>query len=291
MDLADLKIFRAVVEEGGITRAAEKLHRVQSNVTTRIQQLEDDLGTPLFVRRGKRLQLAPAGRVLVDYADQLLDLAAAARDAVQDSRPGGRFRLGAMESTAAVRLPRPLTTFFKQFPDVDLQLRTGNPGQLATAILNGDLDAAFVTEPVPTGPFEQIVAFEESLVLVTDKAHERIDANGPVPATVLVFETGCPHRQRLESWYAQRQEMAQHTVELSSYHAMLACVVVGMGVALLPKSVLQTFPERHLIRAHPLPPGLDRAQTLLIWAKDVQSANVAALCDVLRGAVNQRRSS
>jgi DNA-binding transcriptional LysR family regulator len=62
MDLADLRIFRAVVEEGGITRAAAKLHRVQSSVTTRIRQLEEDLGTTLFVRAGKKLQLSPAGR-------------------------------------------------------------------------------------------------------------------------------------------------------------------------------------------------------------------------------------
>lgn len=284
MDLADLRIFRAVVEEGGITRAAEKLHRVQSNVTTRVKQLETDLGTQLFVRRGKRLHLAPAGQVLLGYADKLLGLAEEARAAVQDSRPGGLFRLGAMESTAAVRLPQPLTALFQRFPDVDLQLRTGNPGQLAAAILNDELDAAFVTEPVPTGPFDQVVAFEEPLVLVTEKTHPAIGPKSAPPNTVLVFEPGCPHRQRLDAWFAERQEMARQTIEMGSYHAMLACVVVGMGAALLPKSVLETFPERHLIRTHKLPKGLDRAATLLIWRKDAASANVVALRDVLAAA-------
>src|SRR3954452_24670991 len=92
MDLSDLRIFSAVVREGGVTRAAERLHRVQSNVTTRLRQLEEDLGTTLFVRAGKRLHLAPAGQVLLR-----------ARNAVQDPQPRGIFRLGAMESTAAVR--------------------------------------------------------------------------------------------------------------------------------------------------------------------------------------------
>ena len=64
MDLADLRIFNTVVRAGGITRAAEKLHRVQSNVTTRIRQLEQDLGVPLFIREGKRLHLTPAGHLL-----------------------------------------------------------------------------------------------------------------------------------------------------------------------------------------------------------------------------------
>ncbi len=72
MDLADLRIFNTVVRAGGITRAAERLHRVQSNVTTRLRQLEQDLGVSLFIRQGKRLHLTPAGHLLVDYADRLL---------------------------------------------------------------------------------------------------------------------------------------------------------------------------------------------------------------------------
>ncbi len=64
MELSDLKIFTAVVQEGGITRATERLNRVQSNVTTRVRQLEDRLQTKLFDRQGKRLILTPAGRTL-----------------------------------------------------------------------------------------------------------------------------------------------------------------------------------------------------------------------------------
>src|SRR5438874_8610338 len=109
MDLADLHIFRSVVQAGGITRAAEKLNRVQSNVTTRVRQLETELGVELFVREGKRMHLSSAGRLLLDYADRLLDLAEEAREAVHDARPRGLLRLGTGESTAAVRdlLTRP----------------------------------------------------------------------------------------------------------------------------------------------------------------------------------------
>ena len=74
MDLAALTVFRAVVRENGVTRAAHKLNRVQSNVTTRVKQLEADLGTPLFVRDGRRLVLTPAGETLLPYAERLLAL-------------------------------------------------------------------------------------------------------------------------------------------------------------------------------------------------------------------------
>src|SRR6185436_18699456 len=122
MDLSDLRIFSTVVREGGVTRAAEKLNRVQSNVTTRIRQLEDDLGVALFIREGKRLHLAPTGQALLGYADRLLALADEARASVRDPRPRGLFRLGAMESTAAVRLPSAITELSRLHPEMTLEL-------------------------------------------------------------------------------------------------------------------------------------------------------------------------
>lgn len=118
MDLAALAIFRAVVHENGVTRAAAKLNRVQSNVTTRIKQLEEELGAPLFVRDGRRLVLTPAGETLLPYAERLLALADEARHAVREDRPHGRLRLGAMESTAASRLPPVLARYHQTWPDV-----------------------------------------------------------------------------------------------------------------------------------------------------------------------------
>src|SRR5262249_47592717 len=147
MDLSDLRIFCTVVREGSVTRAADRLHRVQSNVTTRIRQLELDLGTALFIRERKRLHLAPAGQILLDYADRLLALAEEARTAVQDGRPQGVLRLGAMESTAAVRLPGPLSDFHRRYPEVTLELKTGNPQQLSAAILAGEIHT-----PLPVPP-------------------------------------------------------------------------------------------------------------------------------------------
>lgn len=281
MDLSDLKIFRTVVEEGGITRAAEKLLRVQSNITTRIKQLEADLGTELFIREGKRLHLAPAGQVLLGYAERLADLAAEARQAVQLDRPVGLFRLGAMESTAAVRLPGPLAEFGRLYPDVDIQLTTGNPTQLATAVLAGEIDAALVAEPIAEASIEQAVAFEEELVLVAKRDHPTITLNQPPPDTVIVFEQGCPHRMRLDRWYEKSGHLPRQTVQIGSYHALLGCVAAGMGVALVPKSVLETFPNRDQTSTHDLPKGLDRFATLLVWRKQAGSPKIDALCDVL----------
>src|SRR4051794_11796785 len=192
MELSDLVIFRAVVEAGGVTRAAERLHRVQSNITTRIRQLEEKLGTPLFIREGKRLHLSPAGQVLLDYTQRLLALADEARDAVRDGSPRGALALGAMESTSAVRLPGPLSDFVRLYPEVKLTLKTGNPQLLAAAVLAGTMDAALVTGPIVDGPFEREPIYREELVIVASAGHAAITAKGAEPPrSIVAFEQGC----------------------------------------------------------------------------------------------------
>ena len=127
MDLSDLRMFQAVATAGGITRAAALLHRVPSNVTTRIKKLESDLDVALFVREGKRLRLSPQGKVLLDYANRLLSLAEEARGAMHEATPRGVLHLGAMESTAAIRLPSLLAEIHQRYPDLSIELRTGAP--------------------------------------------------------------------------------------------------------------------------------------------------------------------
>src|SRR5262245_30077613 len=171
MDLGDLQIFRSVVQAGGITRAAEKLNRVQSNVTTRIRQLEADLGVELFIREGKKLHLSAEGKLLLDYAERLLDMAQEAREAVQDAKPRGLLRLGSMESTASVRLPVPMNEYLSRYPEVSLELRTGGPRELAILVREGELDAALVAEPAADAPFEKVALYEEELVVIGSGHH------------------------------------------------------------------------------------------------------------------------
>jgi DNA-binding transcriptional LysR family regulator len=238
MDLTDLDIFRAVVQAGGVTRAAEKLNRVQSNVTTRVRQLEADLGVELFIREGKKLHLSPEGKLLLDYADRLLDLAQEAREALQDAKPRGRLRLGSMESTASVRLPVPMNEYLSRYPEVSLELRIGTPRELAALVREGELDAALVAEPIADAPFEKISLYDEELVIVAAANHPPIksprDVNG---RPVLAFEPGCPYRQRLEDWFAGSGEMSDRIIETSSYHAILGCAVAGMGISMVPRMV------------------------------------------------------
>src|SRR2546430_17624382 len=128
MNFDELKIFKTVAEQGGITKAATALHRVQSNVTTRVKQLEERLGTKLFHRQGRRLVLSSEGKVLLAYADRLLRLSSEAQAALKGHGPHGLFRLGTLESTAATRLPPVLARYHRAYPPVRLRPVTRTTG-------------------------------------------------------------------------------------------------------------------------------------------------------------------
>jgi DNA-binding transcriptional LysR family regulator len=295
MELSDLHVFRTVVETGGITRAAEKLNRVQSNVTTRIQQLEEELGVMLFIREGKRLHLSPAGKIMLGYAERLLELAREARESVHDVKPRGLLRFAAPESTAAVRLPTPLSEYCRLYPAVTLELRARNSDQVANDILSGDIDAGIAMEPIVDSPFDKVAIYDEELVVIAAAGHPPIrSARDALSQTILVFEHGCPWRKRLERWFELTGDRPERTIEITSFHAMLGCVVVGMGISMVPRMVLETFPEMHRLSVHPLPPELGRAQSVILWRKGARSPKLDALVALISdhaAIINARQSA
>ncbi len=165
-----------------------------------------------------------------------------------------------------------------------LELKTGNPPKLAALILAGELDAALVTEPVADAAFEKAPGLRGGAGdRLGGRQAGRWIAKAMRSRTIIAFEHGCPHRKRLEDWYAKRGEMPERSIELGSYHAMLGCAVAGMGIALLPKSVLSTFPESKRLNVQRLPAGENRFDIVLIWRKGAGSSKVQALRELLAG--------
>lgn len=284
MNLSDLEIFLSVAEAGGITRAAERLHRVPSNVTTRLRQFEEELGVSLFLREGKRLRLAPAGEVLRGYAERMLGLAREAREAVNDDMNNGQLRLGAMESAAATRLPQPLSEYHQRYPNVRLELRTGSTRQLVALVLEGELDAALVADAVADNRLGTLAAYTEELVIVAEVGHPPIDTPQDVSRlTVLAFGAGCAYRKRLEKWFDEGGRQPDRIMEFASYHAILGCAVTGMGVALVPKSVLEVFPGRAQLSTHALPEAHRYSETAWVWRKNSYPKKFDALIWLIDG--------
>jgi DNA-binding transcriptional LysR family regulator len=281
IDLDSLEIFRTVVAEGGVIRAADKLHRVQSNVTTRIQQLEGRLGHKLFHRQGRSLALSPAGRRLLPYAERLLRLADEAESELRSDQPLGQFRLGSLESTAGSRLAPVLSRFHQLYPGVVVELVTGTSGALVQRVNAFEIEAAFVSQPFSAAGLETQAVFEEELVLVTARSVPPV--TGPrdlADATLIAFAQGCSYRRLLEQWLGKAGAAPARSLEFSSYQAMIACVAAGTGFAIVPVSVLKALRATADVRQHPLPERLRRNRTHLIW-RGTPSMALARLIEML----------
>jgi DNA-binding transcriptional LysR family regulator len=266
VELTDLMTFSAVARTGGITRAAEELNTVQSNVTQRVKALEAEIGTALFERHSRGMTLTGAGRRLLPYAQRMAALSREAMLAARDDgEPKGPLAIGSMETTAAVRLPPLLAEFHRRFPAVRLSLRTATTADLVARVLDGTLDGAFVAGPIEHGELTSTIAFREELVLVTARRWKTLASlragtpeSGP---TALVFRTGCTYRQRLEQILAEFGWPSATRFELGTLDGMIGCVAADMGVTLLPRAVVG---RNETVSIHTLSPVQSRVDTLFI---------------------------
>jgi DNA-binding transcriptional LysR family regulator len=269
MELTDLVTFAAVARTGGITRAAEALNTVQSNVTQRVKALEAEIGTALFERHSRGMTLTGAGRRLLPYAQRMVALAREALLAASDDgEPHGPLAIGSMETTAAVRLPALLASFHHRFPQVILSLRTATSADLVTDVLDGTLDGAFIAGPIDHAELASVTAFGEELVLVSARRFDSLAAlragtpqSGP---TALVFRTGCTYRQRLEQIFNEFGWPSAARFELGTLDGMIGCVAAGMGVTLLPRLVAERSDLAGHVSIHTLKPSQARVDTLFV---------------------------
>ncbi len=282
LDLRALEIFRTVAVEGSVSKAAAKLNRVQSNISTRIKQLEQQLGKSLFLRRSRGLTLTPDGRLLLPYAERLLQLSAEASDALNGGKPSGVFRIGTMESTAAARLPEILARYHELFPGVQIELETDMAGGLMNRLLNFDVEIAFVAEPVSFAGVTTRPVFEERLVLIAPKSFPPLDNTREISGkTVIAFEAGCAYRRYLEQWLLDAGIVPSAIMAVSSYLAIFACVSAGTGYAVVPRSVLDVVSTKGNFRRYSLPEPMTRIKTLLVWRSDYTSPKLDALIGLL----------
>jgi DNA-binding transcriptional LysR family regulator len=272
LNLDDLDIFRCVVREGGVSRAATRLHRVPSNVTTRIKQFEERLGVALFHRQGRGLALTDAGRTLLGHAERLLQMAETAEHELRSGAVQGVLRLGSLESAAGARLPPVLSTFHARYPDVSIELQTGTTGALMRRLERFEVEAAFVSEPFDKGRHSSMPAFDEELVLISAKGAPGVRRASDLEGrTLLAFPHGCSYRRRLVEWLAEGRASPGRILELGSYHAIVACASAGTGVAIVPAEVLDHAVFGAAVERHRLPARLRLNRTHLVWSGEASA--------------------
>lgn len=282
MDIRDLQIFLAVANEGSITRAAEKLEYVQSSISIRIQQLESELKTALFHRGRQGVRLTTSGEALKTYAEKIVFLTQEAERVVADnSVPRGALRIGSLETTAAIRLPLILTEYHKSYPEVDLTLKTGTTEELIHFVLKYELDGAFVAAPFEHAELELTEVGIEELAFISGGQFPPMDQPEQLRnLTLLVFRVGCSYRRKLEDWLHWKGIIPAKIMEFGTLEGILGCIHAGLGVSLLPRSVVERAMLQYNLRIQEISDTFYQTPTLFIRRKDTYKT--AAMTEFIR---------
>ncbi|TYL49341.1 LysR substrate-binding domain-containing protein [Marinomonas sp. IMCC 4694] len=277
MEISDLIVFKAVVEHKGVTRAAVALNRVPSNVTARLKKLENELKIDLFLRENNRLSVTSAGLRLMDYTDKILQLQKSAIAELTHAEPAGLLRLGSMESCAASRLPGILAHYHKTYPSVQIELMTAASMPLINKVMDGELDVVMASDPPDDPRIIVTPCFDEELVLILPSAWQDM-ATLPKSLTMVGYSKGCSYRHRLETWLKRQGRVCEKVIEIPSHYTMIGCVIAGMGMGMVPRSLLSLHKTQGLVY-RTVEEDIAHAPTYLISRKDNPSSAISAFVE------------
>jgi DNA-binding transcriptional LysR family regulator len=248
MELRHLEHFVAVAEEGSFTRAAFRVHLVQSALSVSIQSLERELDARLFERTTHQVALTDAGHALLPEARRTLEAAATARSAVTDANEGlrGTLRLGLMQSLTLVDAAGLIARFHRERPLVTIRPRpaTGGSASLAEEVGRGTLDAAFIATNGPSIRNVSLRALAaEPLLLVCPVdhplAHRKVVTLEVIgDETFVEFAPGWGIRTAVDQLFAGANAERSISVEVPDVTTFLAFVKAGLGLGFLTGSIL-----------------------------------------------------
>ena len=258
MNLDQLKNFLAVAVNKSFTIAAEKLFRTQPAISTQVRILEEELGTKLFDRIGKKVCLTRAGDVLFTYAERLLTLHDEAKLAVVavNTPPKGRILIGANEATCLYVLPQIFTIFKKKYPEVQISIYRNFSKKVLDKVRSNQLDFGVVTLPVPERELNILPIAEDELWLITSPDHplsmkpslEMED----VTDYPFIFHSAGTTRERLMKHFGSMWNQLNISMELASIETIKKFVSIGMGISIIPKIYAKQESEQGTLCLLPL---------------------------------------
>ena len=251
MDIQELNIFLVVAEQLHFGRAGQICNLSPSAVTRTIQRLEEELGSSLFIRDNRRVELSTAGERFRRYARQAVsDYQLLKNELLQLPQVAGTLRLYASITAVYTLLPDILEAYRQQYPKTQLELHTGAAEQAVAQIETGEMDVAVAAIPERTREdilYQPIMT--TALVFIAARTHADVYAtminNEPDMAQVpLILPRSGLSRRRIDSWFKQRRILPDIASEVSGNEAIIPMVHLGAGVGVVPRLVLERSPFR-----------------------------------------------
>jgi DNA-binding transcriptional LysR family regulator len=298
MELRHLEHFLAVAEEGSFTRAAARVHLVQSALSVSIRSLERELDTRLFDRTTHRVVLTDTGQALLVEAKRTLAAAEAARDAVSAVQGGvrGTVRLGIMHSLALIDLGTLLTAYHHERPLVQLipSFAPGGSAELVRDVVEGRLDLAFAALPSGYPPQLSVhtLASEEMMLACPPEhplAKRRRIALAELNGERFVdFPPGWGTRLAVDQLFANAGLHREIAVEVADIPNVIDLVRAGFGFAFIGPS---TVPDARRLIVRQVKPSAEFTVSMVISTERPQSAATRALADLVARTYSTARTA
>lgn len=282
MELRHIRYFKAVAEEKNFTRAAEKLAIAQPPLSRQIQDLEEELGTELFVRSPHKVALTEEGELFLQYATQILDLVNKSEEEVKEIKEGlqGTLYIASVEGCAPRLFAEWISAFRKKHPNVQYNLWNGNTDDVNNRVTKGLCEVAMITAPYNTEEFHVLPVYDEPWVAVIPKGNPLYsEKNLPVlPDELLPYDLLIPSREsrksEIDKWFSSPGHTAKICGRIA--HMMNAYELSrhGVGISIYPQSICSLVHDNDVcVRQIDHPAA--HASYALIWNKKHTISHVA----------------
>lgn len=261
MDSKLLKVFIEVTNNKSISIAAKELGFAQSNVTSRIKQLEKILGFSLFHRVPKGVELTIEGERLYPYA---LDVVNKVEELVLNMKNISHqslLRVGSTQSNATVRLLPFITKMNQQYPKMKLEVYTNTTPLVVNELLNYKIDIAFVSGNPNHKDLEVIKVFEEDIYFVDEKNSQSSNA-------ILAYKDSCAYYTFFKNYLKNAGNNDFKTIIFENYETILGCVNAGMGRSVVPITIIEKFGYKDKLKLEKLDKNISDLSTYMVCRKD-----------------------
>ena len=245
VNLRQLRFITEVARHGlNVSAAAENMYTSQPGVSKQIRQLEDELGTQIFERRGKQLtRITPAGRTIIEYANRaLIEIEAIKEAARENSSPGkGKLSIATSNTQARYVLPKVIEKFSRAYPLVDIQLHQGTPNQIAAMVASGEVDFAIATESLDQfDDFVMLPCYHWKRAVIVPKNHalaatQNLSLQQLAEHPLVTYVFGFNERSQLEKAFLSKGLMPRVAFTATDADVIKTYVRQGAGVGIIAK--------------------------------------------------------
>lgn len=261
MDLNLLKVFVSVANNKSISLASNELKCTQSNVTSRVKQLEKILNLELFHRVPKGVILTKSGKKFYPQAIELIHKMENCISSLTNENEINSLKIGSTDCNAVVRISPFLLKLHEDFPQMQLELFTGTTKSVTQLILDYKVDIAFISGEPKNDSLMVLKKYEEEIAILEPQGDN-------TPNVTLTFKEGCIYDEFLKNYYKQKNIYVEKSLSFGSLETILSCIKVGMGKSLLPTNIVKKMGYDKDIKITVLPKKEANIPTCLVCRKD-----------------------